>query len=133
MVRKVPRKKIDINKFSNFIKVSENFYEGAKNANKFEYYNAAGVLVIHAAIALADSVTIKYSGEKCSGDNHYEIIGLLNEKTPESRLKTNALNQFKKLIDHKNIVSYSGDIYTKQDIAKLFKYFERFSNWQQNN
>ena len=94
MVRKVPRKKIDINKFSNFIKVSENFYEGAKNANKFEYYNAAGVLVIHAAIALADSVTIKYSGEKCSGDNHYEIIGLLNEKTPESRLKTNTSSVF---------------------------------------
>jgi len=57
-----------------FIKVSDDFSNGSESAYTFEYYNAAGVLVIHAAIALADAVTIRLSGKKCSGESHYDII-----------------------------------------------------------
>lgn len=102
---------------------------GCDSAYAFEYYNAAGVLVIHAAIALADSVTIKLAGKKCSGDSYYDIIELLRQVTPSSVNKNKALDQFKKLIDHKNQVSYHGDIYYKKDVDKLLKYFERFRSW----
>ncbi len=122
-------KKIDSNKHLDFIKVSKDFSNGCESAYAFEYYNAAGVLVIHAVIALADAVTIKLSGKKCSGDSHYDIIDLLNLVTPPSPNKSKALDQFKKLIDHKNKVSYYGDIYSKKDVDKLLKYFERFKSW----
>jgi hypothetical protein len=122
-------KNIDVNKYSDFIKVSKDFSNGCDTAYTFEYYNAAGVLIIHAAIALADAVTIKLSGTKCSGDSHYDIIALLNKVTPSSKDKNKSLDQFKRLIDHKNKVSYYGDIYYKKDVDRLLKYFERFKFW----
>ncbi|MGA7723244.1 MAG: hypothetical protein WCA84_18905 [Ignavibacteriaceae bacterium] len=126
---KQPVKKIDVNKYLDFIKVSDDFSNGSESAYTFEYYNAAGVLVIHAAIALADAVTIKLSGKKCSGESHYDIIDLLRLVTPPSQNKNKSLDQFKKLIDHKNKVSYYGDIYFKKDVDKLLNHFKRFKSW----
>lgn len=104
-------KKFDVNKHLDFERISNDFANGCDSAYAFEYYNASGVLIIHAAIALADSVTIKLAGKKCSGESHYDIMELLRLVTPPSANKDKALDQFKKLIDHKNKVSYHGDIY----------------------
>lgn len=129
---KQPVKKFIANKYLDFVKVSKDFSNGCESAYTFEYYNAAGVLVIHAAIALADAVTIKLSGNKSSGDSHYDIIELLKRVTPPSTNKNKSLDQFKKLIDHKNKVSYYGDIYYKKDVDKLLKHFERFKSWAES-
>ena len=129
MVKKVSSKKYPINKFKDFIKVAESFNNGAVLAIEHEYYNAAGVLIIHAAIAYADAITIKYSSSKASGDSHYDIIGLLKDSIPPQHKNNSALDHFKKLIDHKNMVSYSGDIYFESDIVRLKKHFARFSDW----
>lgn len=129
MVRKSTRIEISKSDFQKFLKVSQNFSEGAQVAYEYEYYNAAGVLIVHATIALADSLTIKTGGVKCKGENHYEILDLLKEKIHDDSKRKPALNQLEAIISHKNSVSYSGDIYTKQDLDKLFKNFERFSNW----
>ena len=129
MVKKVSRKNYDSGKYTDFRKVSDNFYEGAKVASEFEYYNAAEVLIVHAAIALADAVTIRLSSTKCAGNNHYEIIHLLKESVAGSKENNSALIHFEKIIDHKNAVSYQGEIYKKADITKLFKHFERFKSW----
>lgn len=125
-------KKIEAHKHLDFENISKDFASGCDSAYAFEYYNAAGVLIIHAAIALADSITIKLAGKKCSGDSHYDIIELLRQVTPPSSNKSKALDQFKKLIDHKNQVSYQGDIYYKKDVDKLLKYFERFKSWAES-
>ena len=129
---KQPVKKYDVNKYLDFVKVSKDFSNGCESAYTFEYYNAAGVLIIHAAIALADAVTIKLSGKKSSGDSHYDIIELLRLVTPPSANKNKSLDQFKKLIDHKNKVSYYGDIYYKKDVDKLIKHFVRFKSWAES-
>ena len=129
MVRRVSRKKYNSAEYSNFIKVSDDFYEGAKIALEFEYYNAAGVLIVHAAIAMADAVTIRLSSSKCSGDNHYEVIKLLQETVQKTKESNAAVTHFQKIIDHKNAVSYQGEIYKKTDIVKLLKHYERFADW----
>lgn len=36
---------------------------------------------------------------------------------------------FSNFIDHKNVVSYSGDIYDQKDVTKLFKHLDRFISW----
>ena len=38
------------------------FIEVAKIVSEYSYYNAAGVLIVHSAIAYSDAVTIKNSG-----------------------------------------------------------------------
>ena len=129
MVRKSKRTQLDRSSFAKFLKVSNNFEEGALIAYEFEYYNAAGVLIVHAAIALGDALTIKTGGVKCAGENHYEIINLIREKIEDDALRTKALIQLEAIISHKNAVSYSGDIYNRKDLDKMFKHFERFSSW----
>jgi HEPN domain len=129
MAKKLPSKKYDNSKYHDFIKVAKSFKNGAELAFEHEYYNAAGVLIIHSAIAYADSITIKFSSLKIKGDSHYDVIALLNEVLPKELKKPSALDHFKKLIDHKNIVSYSGDVYTKSDIIKIKKNFDRYYNW----
>ena len=109
--------------------MARNFSEGGQVAYEFEYYNAAGVLIVHAAIALADSLTIKSGGVKCKGENHYEVLNLIKEKFLDDAERKTALNHLEAIISHKNSVSYSGDLYTKKDLEKLFNHFNRFSNW----
>lgn len=57
---KQPTKRIDVNRYRDFEKISKDFSEGSKTTYTFDYYNTAGVLIIHTAIELADAVTIKF-------------------------------------------------------------------------
>jgi hypothetical protein len=120
---------IERSKFIGYKNVAVNFAEGAKVAYKYEYYNATGVLLVHVAIALADALTIKKGGLKCKGDNHFEVINLIREIIEQDPKAKSAINQLEEIISFKNEVSYSGDIYLKSDIDKLFKHFNRFYNW----
>ena len=129
MVKKITKKSVDARKFKDFQHVAINFIEGAKVAYEFEYFQAAGLLVIHSAIALADAVTVKLLSEKCAGENHYEVLNLMKDALPKNKNNNQPLKQFKNLIDHKNLISYTGDIYYKKDVDKIMKHYERFSNW----
>lgn len=61
-----------------------------------EYWTAAGVLIVHSAIAFTDALTIKLSGVKSVGENHEEAILLLEEAVPESEAKTKSSKSVKK-------------------------------------
>jgi hypothetical protein len=132
MVKKISSRAYDSIRYKDFLKVASNFAEGAELAYEFEYYNAAGVLYIHSSIAYSDAITIKLSGRKCKGENHYEVIQLLEQVIPQIRIDKRAINNFKSLIDHKNLISYSGDIYHKNDMEKIRKYFKRFREWAES-
>lgn len=129
MAKNFPTKKIDQTRYLDFQKVAENFKDAGEMAFEFGYYNAAGVLIIHAAIAFADAVTIKLASQKIKGDSHYDVIAFLNEVVPPENKSKRSFSHLNKLIDHKNLVSYSGDVYQKGDIEKLKKHFDRFTNW----
>ena len=129
MVKKISRQSIESRRFKDFQQVTISFFEGAEIAQEYEYYQAAGLLVIHSAIALADAITVKLLSEKCSGENHYEVLNLLEEAIPKSKIRNQSLKHFKNLIDHKNLISYTGDIYYKKDVDKLFRHYTRFANW----
>lgn len=129
MTKRTTFKSYESSVYANFKIVADNFFEAAKLAYKYEYYNAAGVLIIHSAIALADALTIKLSSKKSRGDNHYEVISFVKDIVPYDNKKNKALDHLKQLIDHKNAVSYSGDIYSRKDIDILLKHYERFGSW----
>lgn len=106
--------------------------DAANLANEFEYYNAAGVLIVHSAIAMADALTIKRSGVKCTGENHLEIISLVKDVIQNNPKRNTALKHLESIISIKSLVSYSGDIYYKKDIDKLFKHLNRFYYWAES-
>lgn len=129
MTKNLPTRKIEQTRYLDFTKVAENFKEAGEMALEFGYYNAAGVLIIHSAIAYSDAITIKLSSQKMKGDSHYDVIALLNDVIPPEKKNKRAFSHLNKLIDHKNLVSYSGDVYQKSDIEKLKKHFDRFMIW----
>lgn len=132
MVRKTNRKNIDRAKAIDYYKVAINFYEGAIVAKEFEYWNAAGVLIVHSAIAFADALTIKFGGVKSQGDDHFQVLTLLKEILDDSQDNKKALNHLEKIISHKNSVSYSGDIYEERDFENMWKHFVRYKDWAEN-
>lgn len=129
MVKKYRTTNIERSYYSKYITVAVNFFEGAKVASEFEYWNASGVLIVHSAIAYGDAITIKFGKVKSRGDDHQNLVNLIDALVAESREKKNALINLSKIIDQKNLVSYSGDIYSRKDIDKLWKYLERFISW----
>jgi hypothetical protein len=129
MVKKTNVVSTEKNKYHDYKAVANNFYQGADVAYEFQYYNAAGVLIVHSAIAYSDAITIKIQGIKNRGEDHQEIVSLLQNVTgnlPENRL---ALSKLHKIIEHKNKVSYSGDIYSKKDIDSMRKLIDRYKSW----
>jgi len=129
MTRKTKTISVDKSSYIQYKKIATNFYLGALSEKEAGRWNSCGVLLIHSAIAYADSVTIKFGGIKSRSENHLDLIRLLDTLLPESEGKTTALNQLERLITHKTSVSYSGEDYDRKDIDKLLKHLERFKEW----
>ncbi|KAF0126667.1 MAG: hypothetical protein FD189_2423 [Elusimicrobia bacterium] len=108
---------------------SENFYDGAGLAREFEYWNAAGLLAAHAAIAFTDAATIRFGGFKSSGEDHMAAVDLLRETVSRDERGNEAVRHLARIIEEKNLVSYSGDVYTRADTEKLWKHLERYRAW----
>lgn len=129
MTRGRKRQTVPRSKYDDYIKVADNFYSGADAAKAFDYWNAAGLLIIHAAIAYTDAITIKVAGVKSQGDDHMAAVDLVREVVVLDKVGDAALNHLWRMIQEKNVVSYHGEIYTRQDVDKLWKHLERYKTW----
>ena len=116
-------------KFHDYAKVADNFYLGAETAKEFEYWNAAGVLIIHAAIAYTDAITVKVGGVKSQGEDHMAAVDLLREVVALDEAGQKASNHLARMIEQKNVVSYSGEVYARTGIEQLWKQLVRFKAW----
>jgi len=101
MTKKSSHILVDKTKATNFHLVALNFLHGAKLAAEHQYYNAAGVLIVHSAIAYADALCIKSKGVRAKGENHHEVINLLDSIIINSEIKNKALGNLSKIIEQK--------------------------------
>lgn len=129
MTREAKKITVDKAQALKYKAIADNFYVGAISEKNLKRWNAAGLLIVHAAIAYADAITIKYGGVKNKSENHQDVVKLLENLMHDNESKKSALNQLERLIAHKSTVAYSGEIYDEQDIEKLFKHLERFKAW----
>ena len=116
-------------KYHDYVKVADNFYSGAEVAKAYDYWNAAGVLIIHSAIAYTDALTIKIGGVKSQGEDHMAAVDLVREVVALDKGGNTALHHLWRMIQEKNVVSYHGEIYARQDVEKLWKHLERYKAW----
>jgi hypothetical protein len=128
LARGTVKQTIHRSKSSDYLAVAENFYSGADLAREFEYWNAAGVLIVHTAIALTDAITVRLGGVKSRGEDHHEAISIL-ESLVASPDTSEASKTLRKIIDHTTLVSYSGEIYHKPDIEKLWRWLTKHRSW----
>ena len=129
MVRGSVRKSVDRPKYRAYLQVADDFRHAADVAREYEYWNASGLLIVHAAIAYADALGVSIGGVKCQGEDHHEVIALLQELTAGTDAQKKALSHLARIIDHKTAVAYSGDIYSERDIDQLRKHLDRFESW----
>jgi hypothetical protein len=91
------------------------------------YGNAIGVLAIHAAIAWCDTLCIAFGARKSTG-SHDRAPSVLQEvlgnKAEPKQLKT-----LRAVIGEKDRVSYTGDVFSVKDGAKLLAKVEDFAKW----
>lgn len=129
MTRETKISNVDKGDSAKYKALAISFYEAAKDEQYSERWNAAGILIVHSAIAFADAVAIKEAGQKSTSENHQDVVKLLERVIAHTETRSNALSQLEKLIAHKTTVSYSGQLYDEQDIEKLIKHLERFKTW----
>ncbi|MDI6779025.1 MAG: hypothetical protein QME25_02340 [Bacteroidota bacterium] len=129
MAKRISRKLVNRQKYYDYNIVAQQFYEAAKVAKDFKYWNAAGVLIVHAAIAYTDAISIKNSGQKSSSENHEDAIALVDSLAADGDEKKKAMNQLRKIIAEETMVFYAGDLYDEKDVENMWKWLLRFRNW----
>lgn len=129
MARRLGRKSVDRARYRQYQNVAEHFYSAAQDSMELEYWTAAGVLIVHSAIAFADALTIKMSGQKSAGEDHEDAIALLDSLIANEEEKTKAMNQLRRIIEEKTRVSYMGEMYSPSQTRELWKRLERFRSW----
>lgn len=116
-------------KKTDYAKVAESFYNGAEMAKGFEYWNAAGLLIVHAAIAYTDALTIKFVGVRSKGEDHMAAVDLLRQVMALDEQGKSGIRHLERIINEKNRVSYEGEIFTKKDVETLWKHLLRYRAW----
>ena len=129
MTRRRSRKAVNRARYLEYEQVAEHFFEAGKASMDLEYWTAAGVLIVHSAIAYADALSIKLSGQKSAGEDHEDAIALVADVVADGEEKVKALNQLRRIIEEKTRVSYLGDLYGPTDTREMWKRLERFREW----
>lgn len=129
MAERRGRKSLPRHRFKDYQDVAEHFYRAAKDSIDLEYWTAAGVIIVHSAIAFADTLCIKLSGTKSVGENHEDAVTLVESIVAESEDKSHAINQLRRIIEEKTKVSYLGELYSSSQAKEMWKRLERFRKW----
>ena len=122
-------KSVDRSRHREYQRVAEHFYDAAKDSLELGYWTAAAVLIVHSAIAYADALCIKLSGQKSAGENHEHTVTLLEENVAGGEDTSRALKQLRYIIEEKTRVSYLGEILTQAGTKELWKRLVRFREW----
>jgi hypothetical protein len=126
MTRKTKRRSVPRGEATGYGAAAVQFFQAAELAGECEYWNAAGLLYVHAAIAFADAVAIARLGEKSTSENHMDAVRLLEEATSNVKGREEAREHLRKIIDQKNTVAYNGDTFRRADLEKLALHAGRF-------
>lgn len=127
--RRVIGVKVPRGRAADFARVGQGFWDGAEVAREFGYPNAAGVLLVHAAIAYADAVSIHVNGVKSRAESHMGAADILRGLSAADEAAGKAVGHLEKVIEVKNLVSYQGEDFRTADLETLRKHLARFRDW----
>lgn len=120
---------MDRGKAASYAGAGHEFLRAAELAQKHEYWNAAGLLLVHSAIAHADAVTIHLAGQKSTSESHQDVVLLLKEAVRDLKGRDEAIHHLSTVIEEKNRVSYTGQPFRSSDVASLIKHAARLQDW----
>lgn len=125
MARKTSRSRVERSSAAGYAAAAGQFFEVAGLARQMAYWNAAGVLYVHAAIAVADAASIRLMGMKSTSDNHLDAVHLFDQATRDERGQAEAVQHLRRIIDEKNRVSYTGATFKESELRAMALHAER--------
>ncbi|MBI2931750.1 MAG: hypothetical protein HYY16_08865 [Planctomycetes bacterium] len=129
MARKVSRKIVERREARSHQGIGSEFFHAAELAAGHDYWNAAGLLFVHASIAYADALCIKYAAWKSTSDNHMDAIALLEESTTRLENSKQASSHLMRIVREKNRLAYTGQSFHRDEVEAIRKHAERFREW----
>src|SRR5437867_2295606 len=108
MAKKTTRQRVDPGDAEKYVRAARQFLDSAELLKEAGNWTAAGLLIIHGAIALADAVAIKLKSVKSTSDDHKDSVALFGEVVAGMDGRKEALTHLERIIDEKNAVSYGG-------------------------
>ncbi len=126
MTKRTRRVSVERGESGRFAEAGAQFAQAAGLAREFEYWNAAGLLYVHAAIAFADAVSIARRGEKSTSENHLDALALFDVAASGLKGRDEASEHLRRIVEEKSRVSYSGLSFRRADLEKLARHAERF-------
>lgn len=126
MVKKTTRQRVAPGDWEKFARVARQFLDTSELAQEVGYWTAAGLLLVHGAICLADAVTIKLKSVKSTSDDHKDAVALLGEVAAAIEGRKEALMHLERIIAEKNKVAYGGISYRQEDVDRLALHADRF-------
>lgn len=129
MARKSSRTRVERDKAVGYADAGEEFFRSAERVSEGAGWNAAGVLLVHAAIAWADAVSIALAGVKSTSESHQDVVHLIREVAEGKTGRDEAVSHLRRIIDEKTHVSYMGRTWQARDYEGLRRHAGRFREW----
>jgi hypothetical protein len=92
------------------------------------YGNAIAIIAVHAVIAYADALSVRFGGIKSGEGDHVRAVETLKE-TLGPRADAAELSRFKRVLSQKDEVAYQGSCYTVDDARRLADDARQFGHW----
>jgi hypothetical protein len=95
------------------------------------YGNAIGIVAIHAAIAYADALSIRFGAFKSAEGDHLRAVDALTEALGD-RADATAIRHLRRVLAQKDQVSYQGAYFTVADAKRLTADAQEFAAWAED-
>lgn len=93
-----------------------------------KYGNGLAIVVIHAAIAYADALTVAYREIKSTDGEHVQAVKVIEDALGE-HATPDQLRRLRRIIAAKTHASYSGRYYTLKEGRAILGELDTFATW----
>ena len=116
-------------KYSNYLRKSDEFYRSAAEAAKREDWTAVVSNAVHSGISMADALTVFYAGERSTAQDHDEVMRLLATLgIARNELDRNMKHLFS-LLEVKNLAEYEDRLPGQSEAESAMRNADRFRTW----
>lgn len=112
-----------------FLAKAKKFVEGAQALMETGNWDSAAVLSVHATISACDAVTANYLNCRCSGAEHLDVLGLIDELPVADSEKKTKKEQIRHVLGLKNMAEYEDRSIDERTARELLTRAERIVDW----
>ena len=128
MVKKQRTAKATLMEASRFRAKADQYRKAMRLSHDAGLWDAVVTNAVHAVILMANAITIRYSGEYFTGQDHNQAAGYLEEVVTADEA-SKAAKQMQTIIRLKGLVEYEARSCTARESGDIVKRAERFFAW----